>query len=63
MAKSTELKWVLRPDRNGANHAELAVHDGKEVYAFGESDGAGRVEVTLADGTRVRVRRLELVLR
>jgi len=61
MRKSPELKWVLRPDRGGANHAELAEHDGKEIYAFGDSDEVGRVEVTLTDGTRVRVRRSELI--
>ncbi|MER7009173.1 hypothetical protein ABT297_39865 [Dactylosporangium sp. NPDC000555] len=56
MGKSPELKWVLRPSRG-----ELAEHDGKEIYAFGDSDAVGRVEVTLTDGTRVRVRRCELV--
>ncbi|WP_432825348.1 hypothetical protein [Dactylosporangium sp. CA-092794] len=56
MGKLPELKWVLRPSR-----ADLAEHDGKEIYAFGDTDAAGRVEVTLTDGTRVRVRRTELI--
>jgi hypothetical protein len=56
LGKSRELKWVLRPHRG-----ELAEHDGKEIYAFGDTDQAGRVEVTLTDGTRVRVRRTELM--
>jgi hypothetical protein len=54
--KSPILKWVLRPSQT-----ELAEHDGKEIYAFGDTDAGGRVEVTLTDGTRVRVRRTELV--
>lgn len=54
--KSRELKWVLRP-----SHAEMAEHDGKEIYSFGDTDMVGRVEVTLTDGTRVRVRRTELI--
>jgi hypothetical protein len=61
MGKSPELKWVLRPDRGGVDHAALAEHDGKEIYAFGDTDTVGRVEVTLTDGTRVRVRRSELI--
>lgn len=61
MGKSPELKWVLRPDRSGVHHAELAPHDGKEIYAFGDTDANGRVEITLMDGTRVRARRGELI--
>ncbi|MFB9178287.1 hypothetical protein ACFFX1_09135 [Dactylosporangium sucinum] len=56
MRKSPELKWVLRPAGG-----DLAEHAGKEIYAFGDTDPAGRVEVTLTDGTRVRVRRSELI--
>ncbi|MFB9410010.1 MULTISPECIES: hypothetical protein [Dactylosporangium] len=47
---------MLRP-----NHTDLAEHDGKEIYAFGDTDAVGRVEVTLTDGTRVKVRRTELI--
>ncbi|MEV6924941.1 hypothetical protein AB0M46_10580 [Dactylosporangium sp. NPDC051485] len=50
------MKWVLRTGRD-----ELAEHDGKEIYAFGDTDSVGRVEVTLTDGTRVRVRRSQLI--
>jgi hypothetical protein len=58
---STELRWVLRPDRSGSGAPELLEHAGKEVYAVGVSKVPGHVEVTLADGSHVRARRDEIV--
>jgi hypothetical protein len=58
---STELRWVLRPDRTGSDAPDLGEHAGKEVYAVGVSKVPGHVEVTLADGSRVLARREEIV--
>ena len=58
---STELRWVLRPDRTGSDAPDLREHAGKEVYAVGVSKVPGHVEVTLNDGSHVLARRHEIV--
>jgi hypothetical protein len=59
LSGSTELGWIYRPDPRESR--SLTEHAGKAVYAVGAADAEGRVAVTLTDGTRLQVRRHDLV--
>lgn len=57
--QTAELRWVFRPA--SGRPADLRALTGQPVHGTGPTGQDGQADVILADGTRVRVTRAEII--